>query len=213
MGFQFKQTLLALVPHRDVRLLLRKYSGSLFKAGFAGAYLFPWVTPLAALSRPLSADELKNCARALREASLTAENGKINAVETDIAAFSGQALLGPRLDLAISSDVFGEKLLQRPHTEITESQRVRRKAKDLKITPISPLIIGACLLPSAEFDKAALPPAPQLSFRAAAVANMIWQPLEEEACSPGASSSASGSIGYKWKIGKLCWLGAVKKRT
>lgn len=167
---------LVLVPHRDARLMMRKYSDALFKAGFSGAYCFPWVTPLAAASRPLTADELKNCARALRDASL-ASGGKITAGEISAVSFHGEALFGPRLD--ISPNAFDCK----------------------KIASIfSPLVIGACLMP----DATTLPPPPKLSFRAAAVANMQWRPVQTE--------NDSRVIGYKWKIGKLCWLPAVRKK-
>jgi len=168
---------LVLVPHRDTRLILRNYSSSLFKAGAAGAYHFPWAAPLAALSQPLSAEELKICARFLRKA---ATEGKINATDAAATTFSGAegtALLGPRINIGVSSDLFGEDGAQ-------------------KITSFfSPLVIGACLLSAGE-DTTTLPPPPQLSFRAAAVANMYWRTVRTD----------SAVIGYKWKIGKLCWL-------
>jgi len=49
--------LLALVPHRDVRISLRAWSASLFSKGLCGAWSFPWVMPIAALKRPLSGVE------------------------------------------------------------------------------------------------------------------------------------------------------------
>ena len=214
------QTLLVLVPHRDVRQEMRKYSESLFMAGFAGAYLFPWAAPLAVLSRPLNADELKHCARAVREASLSAGDGRINAAEIDITAFPGcrngesrSALLGLRLDPFLTGDVIGKKLLEGSHTEGAEVRSSRRRIKKLEMMFFSPLIIGACLLPSAEFDKAALPPAPQLSFRAAAAANMIWRPMEAVVPLQGAGGADSGGFGCKWKIGKPCWLAPVRKKS
>jgi hypothetical protein len=195
-----RQTFLVLLPHRDIRLVLRKNSDSLFKAGFSGAYLFPWAAPLALLSRPLTAEELKHCARAVREASLSTGDGRINAAETCTAAFlvnadteNCPALLGLRLDLALPSDVFGS---------------------DAKITSVfSPPILGVCLLPSAQYDTAALPPVPKVSFRAAAVANMIWQPMEAVVSQQGAAVTDSGSFGCKWKIRKPCWLAPIRKKS
>jgi len=171
-----EEVFLVLVPHRDVRLVLRNYSSLLFKAGVEGAYHFPWVAPLAALSKPFSVDELKIYARFLREA---VGEGKINAVDAaSVAAFSGAeetALFGPRIDIGISQYSFEGS------EKVTEF--------------FSPNIIGACLL-SAKEDASALPSPPQLSFRAAAVANMYLRTVRTDAA----------VIGYKWKIGNLCWL-------
>ncbi|MDR0487448.1 MAG: hypothetical protein LBG91_04300, partial [Treponema sp.] len=102
-NFQQAQTFLVLVPHRDVRLKLRKWSGSLFMAGIQGAYHFPWAAPLALLTRPLDTPELKHCARILRD---TAGGVKISARECSCAALplTGKdrpVIFGPRLDLAL----------------------------------------------------------------------------------------------------------------
>jgi hypothetical protein len=156
---------LALVPHRDTRLVLRRYSESLFRQGYGGAYHFPWTAPLAELSSPLTPGELKDCARAARAA---AGSEKIRAAEAASVPFAaggnGVSLFGARLDLAIPPAAFGSKA----------------------VSVFSPPVIGACLL-----ENGPLPSPPELSFRAAAVANMFWQPAHN---------------GYKWKIGKLFWL-------
>lgn len=174
---------LVLVPHRDIRLALRKYSDMLFKAKFTGSYHFPWVAPLAAISRPLSTEELKHCARSIREAA----GGKILAHEAAAASFpagEGTLLFGPRLDLSILPDSLGGG----------ESAA--------KITSIfSPPVIGSCLLSSGECETSTIPSPAPLSSRAAAVANMIWRPLRR----------GGTVIGYKWKIGKLIWLPPVRK--
>jgi hypothetical protein len=184
---QRTQIFLVLVPHRDVRLVLRNYSADLFKAGIAGAYHFPWAAPLAVLSHPFNADELKHCARCIREA---AGGDKIGTVEAATAfpalgqTVEGCALFGPRLDLAITPNAFGSGAS--------------------KVTGLfSPPVIGTCLMP----ETSTLPPPPQLSFRAAAVANMFWRPLRASA-----GVRSDGVIGYKWKIGKLYWLPSVKKK-
>jgi len=173
------QIFLVLVPHRDVRLLLRKYSDTLFKTGFDGAYQFPYLAPLAALSRPLNNDELKKFALSLGQTI----GGKINAAEGARTAFpssdSGTALFGLRLNIDIAKNA-------------PENQKV--------IYFFTPPVIGACLLSSG--DTAALPPPPELSFRAAAVANMYWKPIR----------AGAAVIGYKWKIGNLHWLPAEKKK-
>jgi len=222
---QDKQMLLVLVPHQDVRVELRKYSDSLLKAGYHGFYSFPWVAPLASLSQPLSTEELKHCAHSLREAI----NGeKIIAEKESFTAFHAgeteMALFGPQLNLIFENQsglpqmgaqaIFGSPL------------DVCLKDAALKIINIfSPVITGIYLLPKDKnlHDKnlqnknlrgASLPahgnfsclPPPEFSFRAFAIANMYWQPVlvETEGC----------TVGYKWKIGKLCWLprkASVKK--
>jgi hypothetical protein len=181
---QRTQIFMVLVPHRDTRLTLRKYSDALFKAGFAGAYQFPWVAPLAVLSRPLTSDELKNFARSIREST---GGGKIIADEWTRTAFlpGGETtLFGLRLDLSLAKDTPG-------------SQKI--------IEFFSPPVIGACLLSAG--DATAPPPPPALSFRAAAVANMFWRPLHAGGEKPDAI------IGYKWKIGNLRWLAAARKKA
>jgi len=172
------QVFLVLVPHRDVRLLLRKYSDTLFKAGFDGAYQFPYLAPLAALSRPLNSDDLKQFALSLGQAA----GGKIIAAEGARTAFppdSEKALFGLRLDIDIAKNT-------------PENQKV--------LYYFTPPVIGACLLSSN--DTTALLPPPELSFRAAAVANMYWKPIR----------AGAAVIGYKWKIGNLRWLPAIKKK-
>ncbi|MDR0387296.1 MAG: hypothetical protein LBH57_04595, partial [Treponema sp.] len=62
--------LAVLVPHRDSRRLAEACRPSLFAAGLTGAWSFPAVAPLARLSRPLTAAELKTLALSLRDATL-----------------------------------------------------------------------------------------------------------------------------------------------
>ena len=179
---QSTQKILVLVPHRDIRRILCNYSDALFKAGFCGAYHFPQAAPLALLSQPLNISELKHCARALREA---AGGSKINITETSVSSFpmnkDGMEFFGPRLNIDVSA-IYNESSSQ-------------------KITGvISAPVICACLLRNDETDKPSLP-APKFSFSAAAVANMLWQPL-----------GVKGVQGYKWKIGELIWLAPVKKK-
>jgi len=180
---------LVLVPHRDIRLILRNYSAALFKAGFDGAFYFPWVAPLAALSRPFNEDELKHAARVLRD--ITVE-GKIHAAQAVVADFptngNGAVIFGPCLNLTIQSETLGAS------TKIN--------------SVFSPPVIGACLLPADGGENANIPAPPELSFRAASVANMYWRPLRNHA-----GAQPDGVIGYKWKIGKLCWLAAMKKKA
>jgi hypothetical protein len=176
------QIFLVLVPHRDTRLILRKYSVALFKDGYRGAYSFPWVSPIAALSCPFTADELKNCAHILRES-------KKEKISTEGAAtvefLDNTTLFGPRLDLQIPPAAFD-----------------REKTSEKIVKVFSPSVIGTCLFTEAEGK----PPIqqftqpPLLSFRTAAVANMHWYSDEQD-----------GAFYCKWEIGKLSWLPKADK--
>jgi len=170
---KLKQLFLILVPHRDTRLVLRSYSSALLKVGVTGAYNFPRVLPLAELSRPLNPQELKNIAHTFRKSAI---NVKFRAEGAYTMPFPAEEknsfLLGPRLDFTIPPDLLN--------------------GIDI-IKPFSQAIIGACLLPE-EQNTNTLPCPPALSFSAAAVANMFWQPVKLPA------------PGYKWEIGKLIWL-------
>ena len=171
-----KQTFLVLVPHKDVRGELRKYGDLMLKAGLTDVYSFPYITPLSSLSRALNTEELKQIAQSLRK---NIGNNKILAEGDAVAVFpcyeKELSLNGPRLNIAIPQNVFEGGIK--------------------KITDIfSPLVIG-CFL-TKENKKLSLEiPREKIAFRAAAVANMYWQPLQID-----------GEICYKWKIGKLCWL-------
>ena len=176
-------TLLVLVPHRDARLPLRAWSAALFAAGVAGAWSFPWAAPVAILSRPLSAGELRSRARALRDFSLAGNgNGKFKTGPAARAAFpesplGGAAIFGPVLD--IPAGLFSAEV----------SEKI--------IRPVSPPVLGAALVWDSGAAEHPVPP-PELSFRAAALANMIYRPL------------GSGGVSFEWKMGKLHWLPPVK---
>ena len=151
-----KSIYLVLVPHRDTRLILRNYSAALFRAGFTGAFCFPWAAPLAAVSQALNNAELKNCSRALREIA----GSKICSNQSASCAFEGAALFGPRIDIGGLQDWLG--------------------GAAGKVTETFPQpVIGACLLPAAEAGGSALPVPPQLSFRTAALANMYWKSVDK----------------------------------
>jgi ribosomal protein L28 len=172
-----KRLFLVLVPHRDTRLILRRYSDSLFKAGYEGAYSFPWVTPLATLSLPLNRDELKYSAHALRNSNT---EGKFHTGQAAIHPLCGKkALFGPSLNL--SPDIFNSD--------------AANKTKKIFSVPV----IGACLLPVKE-DINKLLSVPRLSFRAAAIANMFWDFLDED-----------GAESCNWQIGKPVWLPNTSK--
>ena len=169
--------LLALVPHRDVRVSLRAWSASLFSSGLRGAWSFPWVMPIAALKRPLSGAELKSRALMLRQ-TIGLSGGKITTGPSAVAALSDIFIFGPLVNIELSDNFFD--------------------FEDAVIKCVSPLVIGsalckACSLPDANC------PAPRISFRAAALANMCFRPLPSH-------GGASDDFSFEWEIGKLYWL-------
>jgi hypothetical protein len=178
-----KQTFLVLVPHRDVRGELRKYSDLLVKAGLKDAYSFPYIAPLASLSQALNEGELKQIAHSLRK---NIGSDKISAEENAVTAFPGYEkdlnLTGPRLNIVIPHSVFEGGI---------------KKIKAF----FSPLVIG-CFLTNDNKKLGSLLEIPRekSEFRAAAIANMYWLPLQ-----------VNGEIFYKWKIDKLCWLPRPQK--
>jgi len=145
--------LLALVPHRDVRISLRAWSASLFSSGLCGAWSFPWVMPIAALKRPLSGMELKSRALMLRR-EIELSGGKFITGPLAVAALSDNFVFGPSVNIGLSDNFFD--------------------VEDALIGRISPLVIGAALC-----RDGSLPDVnpPCLSFRAAALANMCFRPL------------------------------------
>jgi hypothetical protein len=170
-----KNLFLVLVPHRDIRLVLRKYSSDLLKMGIKDACLFPCAAPLAAISSPFTKDELKQCVRAIRE---TIMENKIIVKETAAVPFPANeektVLFGPQLDPVILKDLL---------TKI--------KSFNKKLTYFfSTQVIGCCIM-----NEGVSCATPEFSFRAAAVANMYWKPVNIE-----------GASGCEWKIGELIWL-------
>ena len=189
---------LVLVPHRDIRIKLQKFSELIYKNAVRGAYTFPHVAPLFSISRPLNTDELKHIAHSLRKAT---GGEKINIQEMSASVFSTGAkemdLFGYKLDLDISG-FFTRKPegAKEEFKKLNLSPAVSSKIK----TFFSPIVTGACLIPKDSEQQSSAGSRdsrfnPQISFRAAAVANMFWQPVKID-----------GENCFKWKIGKLCWL-------
>jgi len=176
-----KQTFLVLVPHKDVRGELRKFGNLMIKKGLADVYPFPYIAPLASLSRALNKEELKQIAHSLRD---NIGSDKISAEGDAATDFPGYekdlSLIGPSLNIAIPQNVFDGGI---------------KKINFL----FSPLIIG-CFLTKDNKKLILEIPREKFVFRAAAIANMYWRPLHID-----------GEICYKWKIGKLCWLPRPQK--
>jgi hypothetical protein len=153
------------------------------------------------LSRPLATDELKKIAYMLRELTLAeGRDGKLRlgpaeALPMGGLAFGsglafgglppGFAIYGPALDITLSGECFSPG------------------AKIIEVFP-RPLL-GCAVLNAGEDCPAGAPPPPDISFRAAAVANMAYRPL-----SAGEHSGESG-YSFSWKIGELHWLPAHRQ--
>jgi len=188
--------LLVLVPHRDVRLTLRKWSAELFAAGIEGAWSFPWVAPLALLRRFLTAKELKSLAVDMRQDYYSPSSpGALSATASlREKSRTNFALFGLNLNLKLP-DVFFEPI--RDAIEYT----------------VSPTLIGAALvhgkLPDGLPNAALAAPPPLVFSHAAAIANMEYRFL---AADGAAKTACGGNNGYlcEWKIGALHWL--PKKR-
>jgi len=176
-----KQTFLVLVPHRDARIELRKYCDLMYKRGLTDVYNFPYVAPLADLSRALNPVELKQVARSLRE---TIGGEKILTEGEAVIDFpsceNNYALYGPRLNITIPQNLVKNLL---------------------KITTVfSPAVIGCFLSKNKKINIPFEFLHEKLGFRAAAVANMYWNIFQ-----------TNGEIYFKWKIDKLFWLPRPQK--
>jgi hypothetical protein len=212
------QRLLVLVPHRDSRLLLQSWSKALFSAGLDNAWPFPRAVPLAILSRPLSPKELKTTALALREETLAGENdGKIRTGKSAMAAFpeNARGATSAFSKNAGSAFIYGPSIdLRFPETALPETALNKLSFR------FSPLVLGVALVQGAETgtdgqaalhgtaavqkaEAGSLPPPPELSFRAAALANMSYLTLP----------LGKGAHSFEWEIGALCWLPKVQKKT
>ncbi|MDR3333900.1 MAG: hypothetical protein LBT13_03285 [Treponema sp.] len=186
-----------LIPHRDQGLTFRTYRRRLFAAGLAGAFSFPGAAPLAIVSRPYTAPELKALALSLRGLSvIDGGDGKIATGPAEAIAFpsepaadtaadpgppamsSGPAIFGPVLDLPAP-----------PYSAFPP---------DTLVYPFPRLVLCAALLGQQIFTEAALPEAPSLCFRAAALANLVLRPLAQDGYS------------FEWKIGVPRWLASYK---
>jgi hypothetical protein len=178
-----------LIPHRDSRRLLRLWSGELFAAGLHGAWSFPWAAPLGIISRFLTRDELNDLAHGLREESLVdGRDGKMAAGETAALPFpelaADLAFFGPALDLRLPEPLFAGSAA----TALVHAFPYPVLASAIIHDVPSELLPG-------------LPPPPAISFRAAAVANMLFRPI------PGGAVPS-----FEWQIGELRWLPSVKNK-
>jgi hypothetical protein len=204
--------LLALIPHRDIRKQLRAWSGELFAAGMAGAWSFPWAAPLACLSRPLTAAELRDAAFALREMRRGGEDGKFWAGEPAVSPLP--AFLFPRGPGGSSGETGGSPAVYGPRLNPAGFEQAlgggaRSKARYWFSPPVLGAAVVATVVDAASLETGTppdvphlLPSPPLISFRAAALANMVFTPLD----------GGERAYSFEWKIGELRWLPSPEKK-
>ena len=178
---------LVLVPHRDTRLKLQKYSEKLVKSGLKNVYNFPCVAPIAVLSRPLTALELKQIASSLRK---FIGMNKMITKEVSTAEFP---LNTEKLTIT------GPLLIPDFSHFFTQKNKDQKTFKKL----FSPILIGTFLLPENKKQQFEGNPALEESvFGAASITNMHWKTIK-----------TNNVISYKWEIEKLQWLPKAKKNN
>ncbi|MDR2537263.1 MAG: hypothetical protein LBC46_03045 [Treponema sp.] len=177
-----------LIPHRDSAQALEPYSRKLFTAGFAGAYSFPNVAPLALVSRACSRGELKALALNQRNLSASGRDGKARALppQTVDCPSPALSLFGPLLDTPV------------PAPEEFPASAVLYRFPRL-------ILCAALLGPGDETltRQAVLPELAVPPFRAAMLANMSLSPLD----------SGAPAYSFAWEIGEPVWLPAYKEAS
>ncbi|MCL1814005.1 MAG: hypothetical protein FWG29_10875 [Treponema sp.] len=180
---------IVLVPHRDCLPALEAYRRDIFAAGFDGAFSFPAAAPLALLKRPLDVMELKVAAAELRknlgEKKIVSEgqadcNGWENSEPGHTVLFFGLTL-----DLPLPAF---------PPDAVLKTWK-------------KPILAPAILIPddNPELQFIANKTAPDLSFRAAALANLALQPTGSAESCP-----FERDFSFTWELGPLYWLPRYK---
>ncbi|GHV22041.1 hypothetical protein FACS189494_08280 [Spirochaetia bacterium] len=178
--------LIVLIPHRDSLIEYKKYCRALFSAGVQAALSFPVVAPIAIVSRAWKPQELKNAAAQIRAAN-TAKwtTGDFAEIAAPICnsftppqgfSFSGVALNDVNINLDNDSVIFKFKKL---------------------------LLCAAVQMEEKPTTNSSLITPPVVTFRAAAVANMIVHQIDK-ADNIGMSCKIEDS--FEWKTGRLFWL-------
>lgn len=170
--------LIALIPHRDVMKTIDEYRGKLFENGFFGAYSFPGIIPLMITRRPYTLAALKETAVSLRNMiSEKSTSGKFVSKNAGIVeVFPGITLGGISFNFSLDGTVLQEGDV-----------------------PLPRFLLGLALVKQGTEEKFLrfAENAPLLSFRSAAVANVIYRMGEHN--------------DYSWEIGHPVWLPSTPK--
>jgi hypothetical protein len=191
----------ALVPHRNAVFVIEKFRQQLFALGLDGAFSFPAAAPLALLSRPLLGTELRTAATELRK--LLGERKIV--LSTPYREFPPEAARPelPAASLCTASPPAGLSFfgpcLDMPFPALPESAVLARWEKPI----LAPAVLGrgGAELVRGLADK--LPSPPELSFRAAALANLAVYP----------AGNGEAGYSYAWGLDRLYWLPNPKKHT
>jgi len=171
-----------LIPHRDALQPLEAYRRGLFAAGFPGAYSFPLAAPLAAVSRPLAREELKELGGNLRGVICERKYRKFQSIGTSLVQCGSLSFLGVLLDFPLEEALF--------------PQAAREK---LLAVPAFPALCAALVNPGEKTR--ACDEAPPIAFRAASVANLAVRPLP----------CGERGYSFEWNIGPPLWLAKNEK--
>ena len=197
-----------LIPHRDAVKIFNEYRQELFRGGVNGALAFPSAAPLAQVSRPFSREELKKTAQKLKElASNTGDAAAAGSAAAKNTVTKNRGIIpsgaectlvnsrqicfyGPALKLPIDKTLFPESTWSRI------------------IQLFSPPVLCAAIIDPKEKRQGDL--CPVLSFRAAALANLVIRPLinydPAREIKPGEKQDIYRDLSYEWKISPLVWL-------
>ena len=183
-----------LVPHRDALKGAEAHSRRLFAAGFAGAYSFPHIAPVASVSRPLNRDELKALAKTIRDSTPTA-GGKITGGKIACGNFTdGKIKISPNEKIcAVKELSLLGFILDLPIDETMFPQTARRKL----LSVFSPPVLCTAVIDSVDAEKfTAGEQTPEISFRSAFVANFAVRLL----------LSGDARYSFQWRMGSEVWL-------
>jgi hypothetical protein len=185
-----------LIPHRDPGGIIDAYRKKLFAAGYSGAYSFPVAAPLASVCRPFTRDELKELARNIRSL-IQEKGGKFLSSGTGLVhcpSISNITVNKGKKDEIQRIYSFLGVLLGFPLKESLFPRTARDKI--LQIISV-PVLCAAALGPAPDL---VYMDAPDLSFRAASLANLAIRPL----------GSGEQDYSFEWKIGPQVWLPKAK---
>ena len=188
-----KWEFVVLVPHQDCLPALDVYRHKLFVAGFLGAYAFPAAAPLALLNRPLSSSELKAASAELRMLL-----GKKKIVSTGLEESSCWKSVP-----ACSYGFFGH-MLDMPFPALPADAAVYSWKKPI----LAPALLAAGEKVPVTISGTDSIIIPDISFRAAALANLTLMPVLSSAVGNDTVSFSDfdGNYSFTWELGPLHWL-------
>jgi hypothetical protein len=181
-----------------------------FSSGLAGAWSFPPAVPLALLARPPERAELRGLAEKLRS---MLGSRKI----------SGTAWIKSSFPQASSHAVFsapGPASLRRPLPELwglrldmpCPGSLVEGRKDALPFDQA--VFVSALVRNSAAVPPEALPVPGRISFRAAALASMLFAPLlGSPAQDSPATVSPAGGLSFTWELDEPVWLPNPTRRA